>query len=140
MPVLIKPAVHGPALDDEIKLTCKSCGTDIKMKQETFERQMGRLVRCPSCRTFIKVARPVEHEEGQEAVSGSEEELPAGDTAGGSRALARTMRLDTLLDYLPQTKSVQESKCPYCTSPLRHLSERAFICDKCQRVIRTISR
>ena len=132
---MVKPKQEEQSPDGEITLTCKSCRTDIKMKPENFERQKNRLIRCPSCKSFIKVTRPAPVEEVPPNSSDNEEEAPSG----GGRDLARTMRLDTLLDYLPQTKSVQESKCAYCASQLRHLGEKAFICDKCQRVIRTVS-
>jgi predicted nucleic acid-binding Zn ribbon protein len=52
----------------------------------------------------------------------------------------KTMKLDEFMDDISQANTVKEGKCPYCGTPLKKLYNRAYVCKRCNRVIRTVKR
>jgi tRNA(Ile2) C34 agmatinyltransferase TiaS len=68
----------------------------------------------------------------------------SGDTGDGGekRAVApmapKTLRLDKFLAGIPQAHSLQEGRCPYCNSDLEKTPENAYLCRRCNRLIRAV--
>jgi len=144
VPVPVLPRPPGiPAQDvvedfeeepESVIFKCRACQSEIEMKGETFDRMTGRLIRCPKCRRYVRVpaTRP------RPAAPVPRQTAPPKMMDDDENSMGRTMRLDNMLDFIPQAHSLEEGLCPYCRMPLQRLQDRSFMCKFCQRVIRSV--
>jgi DNA-directed RNA polymerase subunit RPC12/RpoP len=119
-------------------LRCSTCRTNLEIDDDLYGDLAGKSVACPQCNADISIP-PLETESASRKTAPSA--APKGATTGLPDGFARkTMKLDEMLENIPQAKALEEGKCPYCGTALNKMHDRAFLCKNCGRVIRMIRR
>jgi phage FluMu protein Com len=127
---------EAPPPDPElIDVPCPGCDAGIRLTPEVYKRDVGKLIRCPKCKRFLRVpARLTE----PKAASQPRAAEPPAPMDSANLDIKATMRMDSLLESIPQGRRVQEGHCLYCDLPTRQLDAHTFVCENCRRVFRTL--
>ena len=137
-------AVHD-APQPDLRFPCNSCGCDLFVPQDL----KGSAFVCPNCEISMVIEDDYYAEVQSQQVScpgcGKDIFIPplvaASAAKGDQRSLAKkTLKLDNLLEGIPQLRSLEKGLCPYCESKLEKGAGGAFVCRRCQRVITTLKR
>ena len=107
-------------------ILCPKCDVALEIEEEYYRDLMGDTMECPSCGSNVTVPLigPGSAQELREAVK-SDRQVPA----------KKTIRLDRLLGDIPQAKSLEEGRCPYCQGEVEKTATGAYKCPRCRRVI-----
>ena len=113
-------------------LRCRECAVLIEIDDENYLEFEGKSVLCPECGADIEVpARPHESELADQNGSGGN--MPPGF---GNK----TLRLDEIIDNIPQAEQLKKGRCPYCGRPIWKMDEKSFACRNCGRLIQPVTR
>jgi endogenous inhibitor of DNA gyrase (YacG/DUF329 family) len=137
----------GLRIPPKLTLPCPSCNVNLEVEDEYYRQLAGTAVECPECggQVFIPgsaavpVVEPEKVEEAKpvEPRKADSEKSMAQFEPGFAQ---RTMRLDEFMEDISQANTLKEGRCPYCNTPLLRLHDRAFVCKRCNRVIKTVKR
>ena len=122
---------------DQVLIVCGSCETQIEMTSAVHAVKAGKLIRCPNCKGFFRVPETAQVKMDEPAPRAAQPPK-AVDKGGGE--FGKTMRMDSILENIPQAQALHEGRCLYCNRPVRQLDDHTVVCDHCQRVIRTVKR
>jgi hypothetical protein len=165
-PYSVRSLLFGcPACETEMRLPenltfrCTSCRTPLELPEDQYRAFAGQPAACPQCGVDLVVppwkpelaAAPLQVAEAG-ATAATEEALPLEESAesvpdaappgrepaSGVQDSSKTMKLDEMLETIPLAHTLEEGMCPYCNLPLQQLHKRAYLCRRCDRVIRTV--
>jgi hypothetical protein len=137
VPALPKPVfdIPKPAPASTVAVRCRGCMSDVHLEANVVAKMGGKLIRCPKCHRFLMV--PHTKSRPEEMATRKAQAPKVMDPKAGP--FARTMRLDDILETIPQARQLHEGGlCLYCNMPLRQLDERSFVCEHCWRIVRTV--
>lgn len=115
-------------------LRCQKCNVCMEVDESYYVELAGSTVECPDCGGDVVVPAIVI------SASARAEAKPAPAKSSHQKNLAKTFKLDEILDNIPQAQSLHEGKCPYCGAPVTSADQLSFSCNICGRIIRTIKR
>ena len=127
------------SVPENLTIRCKSCSIYLELNNEFRAEFGGQVVECPECGGEVSVP-----EAEKKATAGSElskagasiQQASPGEPSG--ELMQKTMKLDEILENIPQSRSIEKGNCPYCAQPLRSLQDNAYLCKRCNKVIRTV--
>ncbi len=138
-PALPRPVFRPPApsLPDTVVFRCRVCANDVRLQPQEAASRAGRLIRCPRCHGFILIPK----EKGGMDERAVPRQTRAPRIMNEKPAdFARTMRMDEILETIPQAHLLDAGTCLYCSRPLRQLDERTYVCKNCWRIVRKVRR
>lgn len=154
-------------LPANLTFRCASCRTPLELPEDQYREFAGHTAVCPECHEDLAIppwqpglaGAPLQVAETT-ATSVAEEETPPQEVSAPPQAPAppapptappaasagaeatggfnKTMKLNEMLETIPLAHTLEEGKCPYCHMPLKQLHKRAYLCKRCDRVIRTV--
>ncbi len=142
----------GLRLPEKLMLPCPFCSVSLEIEDEYYSQLAGTMVECPECGGQLLIpggSTPEEPAETPEELAKSEPAPAVGAKAAGTEKhvaqfesgfAQKTMRLDEFMEGISQADTLKEGKCPYCASPLQKIHGRAYVCRRCNRVIKTVKR
>jgi len=102
---------------------------NIELDDGLFDELQGEMVDCPECGNRVPVpAKPVAK---PGAAKGPEQKLPKGFKN-------KTVRLDEIIDSIPQAQHVREGHCPYCGKETEQRDDAHYVCRTCGRMIHIV--
>lgn len=110
-------------------IVCPQCAVNIELDDELFQELQGGMAECPECGNTVPV--PPKTIAGHGSTGGPDKNLPKGF---GSK----TVRLDEIIDSIPQAQHVKEGHCPYCGKETEQRDETTYICRQCGRMIHIV--
>jgi len=118
-----------PACEEEMQipvssiLVCASCGINMELDDDFYSELEGRKLECPECGESLAVpARPSLQEKADAA--------PHPPGFGH-----KTLRLDTMLESIPQADQLRDGHCPFCGHPVEQYNAKSYTCSHCSRQI-----
>jgi len=112
-------------------LRCGECSVLIEIDDDDYLEFEGKSVLCPECGEDIVVpAKP--HESELTVPRGSIRNMPPGF---GNK----TLRLDEIIDNIPQADQLKKGRCPYCGRPIWKMDAKSFACRNCGRLIQAVT-
>ena len=146
----------GLRLPEKLALPCPFCSVNLEIEDEYYLQLAGTMVECPECGGQLMIPgggvcsseQQTDIPEQKESEQPLEPVQPAVKQADGQKPMAqyesgvnqKTMRLDEFMEGISQADTLKEGKCPYCNSPLQKIHGRAYVCRRCNRVIKTVKR
>ncbi|OGV67242.1 MAG: hypothetical protein A2283_04840 [Lentisphaerae bacterium RIFOXYA12_FULL_48_11] len=141
----------GLRLPEKLALPCPSCSVNLEIEDEYYLQLAGTVVECPECGGQLVIpgaAANVEQPEVSDEKVDAEVASTGTKASDGNKPVAqfesgfaqKTMRLDEFMEGISQADTLKEGKCPYCSSPLQKIHGRAYVCRRCNRVIKTVKR
>jgi DNA-directed RNA polymerase subunit RPC12/RpoP len=114
-------------IPENTTVTCQGCGVNMELDDEYYAELEGKAIDCPECETAVAIpTRP-----RAPVSSTSASKLPSGFGH-------KTIRLDELIEGIPQAKPLEEGRCPYCANKIHQMSNQQFVCRTCGRLIKTV--
>jgi DNA-directed RNA polymerase subunit RPC12/RpoP len=103
-------------------LVCPACGVNMELENDFYTELEGRKLECPECGNRFPVpARPRVQKPGAN-----------GHPPGFGH---KTLRLDTILESIPQADQLRGGHCPFCGHPVEQYNSRSYTCSNCLRQI-----
>ncbi len=94
----------------------------MELDTEFYAELEGRKLECPECSESMSVpARP-------RVQKASDNSHPPGF---GNK----TLRLDTILESIPQANQLREGNCPFCGHAVEQYGAKSYTCSHCSRQI-----
>jgi DNA-directed RNA polymerase subunit RPC12/RpoP len=110
-------------------IACPQCAVNIELDDDLFAELEGESVDCPECGSAVPV--PTRPDAGPGTAASGAKKLPKGFNN-------KTVRLDEIIDSIPQAQHVREGHCPYCNSDTEQRDSASYICRKCGRMIHIV--
>ena len=124
---------------ENITVRCISCSVYLELNDEYQAEFGGQTVDCPECSGDVLIPEMIQEEAVEPEPSDEAAAIqPAPPQDHSGEFMQKTMKLDEILEDIPQSQSISKGKCPYCAQPLRNLHDNAYLCKRCHRVIRTV--
>ncbi len=103
-------------------LVCPACGINMELDDDFYSELEGRQLECPECGERLSVpARP------------RTEEADASNHPPGFGH--KTLRLDTILESIPQANQLRDGHCPFCGHTVEQYNSKSYTCSNCSRQI-----
>jgi predicted RNA-binding Zn-ribbon protein involved in translation (DUF1610 family) len=117
------PACEDPMeIPDTSILSCTGCGVNMELEDAFYSELEGTAIECPECgETLMVPLRP----RIRKAAAGAH---PPGFGH-------KTLRLDTILEGIPQANQLRNGHCPFCGHAVEQYSEKSYTCSHCSRKI-----
>lgn len=103
-------------------LVCSACGVNMELENEFYAELEGRKLECPECGQSLPVPpRP----RVKKATAN-------GHPPGFGH---KTLRLDTILESIPQANQLRDGHCPFCGHTVEQYNDKSYTCSHCSRQI-----
>lgn len=110
-------------------IPCPDCGVQLELSDEDHAALEGQAVDCPECGAGVTIPRRPKLE--APAGAAPEQGLPSGFAH-------KTLRIDKIVESIPQAGSLQKGVCPYCSSRVEKRTDHSYACQRCGRLIKTV--
>jgi DNA-directed RNA polymerase subunit RPC12/RpoP len=117
-----------PACDEKMSipetsvLVCAACGVNMELDTDFYDELDGRKLECPDCGESLPVpARPR-----------VKRAHPGPHPPGFGH---KTLRLDTILESIPQADQLRDGNCPFCGHAVEEYGTKSYTCSHCSRQI-----
>lgn len=118
-------------IPNHTSLRCSECAVVIEIEGSDYLEFEGKDILCPECGADVSIpARPTISELKVDHSTGKR--MPPGF---GSK----TLRLDEIMDNIPQAEQLRKGRCPYCGRPIWKMDKKSFACRNCGRLIHTVT-
>ncbi len=110
-------------------VACPHCSVNIELDEDLFGELQGQAIDCPECGNTVAVPAMPAAAPGTAAAAARK--LPDGFKN-------KTVRLDEIIDSIPQAQHVREGHCPYCGNETEQRDNASYVCRKCGRMIHIV--
>jgi transcription initiation factor IIE alpha subunit len=102
-------------------LVCTACGVNMELDEAFYAELERRRLECPECGESLPVLpRPRIKKAGRAHPPGFGH---------------KTLRLDTILESIPQADQLREGICPFCGHVVEQYNDKSYTCSHCSRQI-----
>ena len=114
-------------IPENTTVACPACGVNMELDDDYYAELEGKTINCPECE--VPVGIPARPRKPAPLAAGSR--LPSGFGH-------KTIRLDELIEGIPQAESLKDGICPYCANKIHQMGNQQFVCRTCGRLIKTV--